>query len=809
MKKNKLIGAIAISAMMGLSGCNVVLVDSCVHEWSTWEIIDEPTCIDKGARMRYCDICGKTQTRSMPIDQMYGHRYVENPDADSEATCTTNGVTGSQICLRCGQKKRGTTTELKGHEWQRNTQATDDKYVAADCTHPGLYQNKCKNCPATDDVVEDPLGHSEGSVVKDSGVLGVIKCKRCNDILAYELDVTDATGFNTPNTKMSAKSGSTSMATWTISSYVGNTLPEGYYDIQLEAAMTDSSHANRKMYNMSKTSLCVDGQVEETATGNNADKTTESDYRYFLQINATDSYNPTTKKSYGDLGLGTGAASVKYFDFVSGVQIDSATQTISLRHGNIGYSLFCRSIRLIPHTHILTSRRIEADSSKGTIGYTIDKCDCGYRRIIIDAIDGKISDGKQNALNNNSGYLKLPDNNDSVTYKIDLDENVIGNVYVMGRQDVNKMDQTPYNCDWNVSTNIDNNAITIANPTKPSNELLSNNNSDMAGYSDEGKVLIGNTTLKENSFGENVLTYKRLDDNNLIISKIVFEGRPAGHIHYYARYAQGDVPATCRSNRKECSKCSCGLEEYKEIPDTKASHNYIDTPFEADCYTFGEIRHKCKDCNISWTEFLPKEHTLGEASTSTYGYKNRACTACEYGGEATWTLTQSMIEESADGSSWAASTATPITGKMSDNSTDMSVFKFDNSSYKRVTLTFNNEGDEIDAVLRIFATTQVGDNMNQTQPYRQTIGESASTMRFNLKVNGSKVSFGSTYYNLTMKDIGLEEQASKVSDNGYLADAMWLNYFKISLAQGENTIVFETANLVGHNVYIGGFQLAY
>ena len=86
----------------------------CQHNWSDWEAVEEPTCIDEGLRLRYCFYCGKTQSGIMDRDTIYGHMFVEDEASNYPATCTKNGAEGYQICLRCGQKKKGETVPALG-----------------------------------------------------------------------------------------------------------------------------------------------------------------------------------------------------------------------------------------------------------------------------------------------------------------------------------------------------------------------------------------------------------------------------------------------------------------------------------------------------------------------------------------------------------------------------------------------------------------------------------------------------------------------------------------------------------------------
>ena len=125
-------------------------------------------------------------------------------------------------------------------------------------------------------------------------------------------------------------------------------------------------------------------------------------------------------------------------------------------------------------------------------------------------------------------------------------------------------------------------------------------------------------------------------------------------------------------------------------------------------------------------------------------------------------------------------------------------------------MVYQNDGDPINnAMFQIFATTKTGTNLDNCQPYRQTIGEGAPKDKFTLTVNNVKVNFADEYLDKSIKDIGLLDVESHIADNGALADPMWLNYYNINLASGTNTVVFETPASPGYSIYIGGFRVTF
>ena len=108
----------------------------------------------------------------------------------------------------------------------------------------------------------------------------------------------------------------------------------------IDAKMSSSSHGNRKWYNMAKAELCIDGNVEESG---GSDTTSEDDYRYFIKVDDT-VYNPTTKDSWSTLGMTN--TEFKKVEFVEKIVVTATTQTITIAHGTIGYSLLVNGIQL-------------------------------------------------------------------------------------------------------------------------------------------------------------------------------------------------------------------------------------------------------------------------------------------------------------------------------------------------------------------------------------------------------------------------------------------------------------------------------
>ena len=129
--------------------------DSCAHDWSLWEIDEEPNCIEKGSRSRYCKKCGKEQVRSIPVDTT-AHLWMDDLSADRQATCTASGIEGSKYCFRCYAKKSGQEVPLLAHSYEVKDHVLSKEPT---CTEPGLRYVECTVCHVTNFEELPALGH--------------------------------------------------------------------------------------------------------------------------------------------------------------------------------------------------------------------------------------------------------------------------------------------------------------------------------------------------------------------------------------------------------------------------------------------------------------------------------------------------------------------------------------------------------------------------------------------------------------------------------------------------------------------------
>ena len=104
--------------------CGQVEKATTEHSWGEWVIVREPSCVEKGVKMRECDNCGETETVELPAK---GHTYADKFTCH-DRTCTVED---------CGHVEKATTAHNFG-EWVTVKKPT--------CTEEGLRERICSVC---------------------------------------------------------------------------------------------------------------------------------------------------------------------------------------------------------------------------------------------------------------------------------------------------------------------------------------------------------------------------------------------------------------------------------------------------------------------------------------------------------------------------------------------------------------------------------------------------------------------------------------------------------------------------------------
>ncbi len=103
------------------------------------------TCTEKGEDLYTCTICGKTETREVP---MVAHKTeLRNYKA---ATCTEDGYTGDETCINCGKViSKGKKTYATGHSYVDTLETVYETDMSMGLTYKYAYvidRVTCKKC---------------------------------------------------------------------------------------------------------------------------------------------------------------------------------------------------------------------------------------------------------------------------------------------------------------------------------------------------------------------------------------------------------------------------------------------------------------------------------------------------------------------------------------------------------------------------------------------------------------------------------------------------------------------------------------
>ena len=181
------------------------------HDWSEWEVIEEPTCEKEGSRAHVCSICDQEETESIPAS---GHDLTETPEVP--ATCTAGGVKAYWTCSVCknmysdaeGKNKidKPETIPATGHKLQAVAE------VPATCTADGVKAYwKCDTCgrlfsdargrtEITKPEAIAKTGHKLQAVAEvpatctADGVKAYWKCDACGSLFSDAQGRTEITG---------------------------------------------------------------------------------------------------------------------------------------------------------------------------------------------------------------------------------------------------------------------------------------------------------------------------------------------------------------------------------------------------------------------------------------------------------------------------------------------------------------------------------------------------------------------------------------------------------------------------------------
>ena len=115
------------------------------HDYQFTSHVKEPTCTEKGEDLYTCTICGKTETREVP---MVAHETeLRNYKA---ATCTEDGYSGDETCINCGKViSKGKKTYATGHSYVDTLETVYETDMSMGLTYKYAYvidRVTCKKC---------------------------------------------------------------------------------------------------------------------------------------------------------------------------------------------------------------------------------------------------------------------------------------------------------------------------------------------------------------------------------------------------------------------------------------------------------------------------------------------------------------------------------------------------------------------------------------------------------------------------------------------------------------------------------------
>ena len=131
------------------------------HNFDSWKITKNSTCVTEGAEQRTCKSCKKTETRKI---KKTSHTWESEYIVTKEPTCTDSGLAVIK-CEYCDEERNPYVIPPLGHCYNESVVNKE-----ANCTEDGLVTRVCKNCGNVEERKVNSLGHlwsSEKQVIKE------------------------------------------------------------------------------------------------------------------------------------------------------------------------------------------------------------------------------------------------------------------------------------------------------------------------------------------------------------------------------------------------------------------------------------------------------------------------------------------------------------------------------------------------------------------------------------------------------------------------------------------------------------------
>lgn len=131
------------------------------HNFDSWKITKNSTCVTEGTEQRTCKFCKKTETRKI---KKTSHTWESEYTVTKEPTCTDSGLAVIK-CKYCDEERNPYVIPPLGHCYNESVVNKE-----ANCTEDGLVTRVCKNCGNVEEREVNSLGHlwsSEKQVIKE------------------------------------------------------------------------------------------------------------------------------------------------------------------------------------------------------------------------------------------------------------------------------------------------------------------------------------------------------------------------------------------------------------------------------------------------------------------------------------------------------------------------------------------------------------------------------------------------------------------------------------------------------------------
>lgn len=131
------------------------------HNFDSWKITKNSTCVTEGTEQRTCKSCKKTETRKI---KKTSHTWKSEYTVTKGPTCTDSGLAVIK-CEYCDEERNPYVIPPLGHCYNESVVNKE-----ANCTEDGLVTRVCKNCGNVEEREVNSLGHlwsSEKQVIKE------------------------------------------------------------------------------------------------------------------------------------------------------------------------------------------------------------------------------------------------------------------------------------------------------------------------------------------------------------------------------------------------------------------------------------------------------------------------------------------------------------------------------------------------------------------------------------------------------------------------------------------------------------------